>query len=454
MEPAPFLIRALECGAPLAGASRHALRGLDEVRIARAPRAHARTLEAGRQVLTLSVPDPKLSSRHARITREGGAWILHDSNSTNGSYIDGCRVTRQELHDGHVIDLGTTVFLFRELSAPAMGPADVALRPSERGVLTTLNPTLEEVFSRLERVASSDLPVLLLGETGTGKDLLARRVHELSGRSGRFVAVNCGAIPGTLMEAQLFGYMKGAFTGAVKNELGFVRSASFGTLFLDEIGDLPSASQAALLRVLQSGEVTPLGSAHPVHADVRIIAATHRSLEQLMDDGVFRRDLYARLAGFVNRIPPLRHRLEDLGLLIGALFMQDAADRVNLRIRVEAGRALFRHGWPLNVRELAQCLAAALVLSDDGVIASSHLPEAVRGDRITSPVAVVTGARATQPVLSAEDEAIYSGLIAALQATGGNVSETARRLGKARQQVQRWLRRFGIDPTRFRRADV
>lgn len=446
-----FLVRALECSAPLAGASRHCLRGVDEVRIGRGERGHQRLTESGRTVLVLSIPDPKLSSRHACIERSFGGWALRDSNSTNGSFVEGRRVGRHELQQGDAIELGSTIFLYRQVNASRQIVPDVSLRPSEHGALTTLNPALAERFARLERVAASELPVLLLGETGTGKDLLARAVHELSGRSGRFVAVNCGAIPGTLMESQLFGYAKGAFTGAVKDELGFVRSAAFGSLFLDEIGDLATASQAALLRVLQSGEVTPVGSTQSVHTDVRIIAATHQNLERLMEAGTFRHDLYARLAGFVNVVPPLRERREDLGLLVGALLTQQAGANTNLRLRLDAGRAIFRHSWPLNVRELSQCLAAALVLSEDGVLSLGHLPDSVRRVASSLPPPPSGQVRYSQPALSAEDQAIHTALLAALNETEGNVSETARRLGKARQQVQRWLRRFSIDPTQFRK---
>jgi transcriptional regulator of acetoin/glycerol metabolism len=169
-----------------------------------------------------------------------------------------------------------------------------------------------------------------------------------------------------------------------------------------------------------------------------------------MNRGVFRRDLFARLAGFVNHVPPLRERREDLGLLIGALLAESAARKDSLRIRVDAARALFRHSWPLNIRELAQCLAAALVLCEDGVIQLAHLPDSVRRAAGTLPPISAPVQRISEPALSLEDQAILASLTAALQETEGNVSETARRLGKARQQVQRWLRRFSIDPTRFR----
>jgi DNA-binding NtrC family response regulator len=444
-----FLIRALACDAPTSGSARHALRDVDVIEVERGAEArHARQVEAGVRRLRLQLPDRKLSASHARFTRTPSGWILEDLESTNGSYVDGTKITQAELSEGSVVTLGRTLFLLRELEISHRVADDLVVEPSASANLVTLSPGLQDSFSRLQRVAPSQLPILLLGETGTGKEVLARAVHEHSKRPGPFVPVNCGAIPATLVEAQLFGHVKGAFTGAVKAELGFVRSAAFGTLFLDEIGDLPASSQVALLRVLQSGEITPLGSAQPVHADVRILAATHRDVNELMESGGFRRDLYARLAGFVNRLPPLRERSEDLGLLIGALLLRHASERGDIRIRPEAARALFAHAWPLNVRELEQCLAAAIVLADGDVIAIDHLPESVR--QVEAPRNPRSPTARPPVPLTEEEQATKDALIATLAETWGNVTETARRMGKARQQIQRWLRRFGIDPASFR----
>jgi transcriptional regulator with GAF, ATPase, and Fis domain len=288
---------------------------------------------------------------------------------------------------------------------------------------------------------------MLLGETGTGKEITARAVHALSKRPGAFVAINCGAIPAALVEGQLFGHVKGAFSGAVRDEPGLVRAAQFGTLFLDEIGDLPAASQAALLRVLQEGEVLPVGATRAMPVDIRVVCATHRPLDDLMSRGDFRRDLYGRLAGFSHTIPPLRDRRVDLGLIVAALLRSGKVRQGDeLSFRPDAARAMVRYDWPLNVRELAQCLATAGVLAEQGVIRLEDLPQ---------PIAELAAAPPSSSMSVAErvpdrDEAVRRELLARLAETGGNMSEVARAMGKARQQVQRWVRRFGIDPDAFR----
>jgi DNA-binding NtrC family response regulator len=445
-----FLVRALECGDLAAGASRHAIDRMAEVRLERGERAHLRTNEDGRNVLTLRIPDPKVSARHARFVQHEGLWTFEDLGSTNGSRIDGERVTSTELGDGALIEVGSTLLLFRECRAPTWLEADKVVRGSPNPVLDTLSVAQEEAMRRLRRVAASPLPVLLSGETGTGKEVLAHEVHVLSKRAGPFVPVNCGALPESLMEAQLFGHTRGAFTGAARDEVGFVRSAEGGTLFLDEIADLHQSSQAALLRVLQNGEVTPVGSARPVHADVRIVAATHKDLDTLMQQGLFRRDLYARLAGYVHALPSLQDRQEDLGLLVAALLLRHARG-AKVELRVETARALFAYAFPLNVRELEQCLSAAIVLAAGAPITPSHLPDKIRAARTSRPPAAESLADRTLESLSPEDSAIRDALAQALSESGGNVSEAARRMGKARQQAQRWLRRFGMDPQRFRK---
>src|SRR5262249_27731601 len=194
------------------------------------------------------------------------------------------------------------------------------------------------------------LSVLLFGETGTGKEVLAGAIHRTSARTGAFVAANCGALPAALVESQLFGHVRGAFTGAVRDGPGFVRAADRGTLFLDEIGDLAPPAQAALLRVLEEYEVVPVGTTRAVHVDVRVIAATHRPLDQMAERGEFRQDLYARLAGFVQRIPPLRERREDLGLLVGGVLGRNPPRRPHVRLRPGGGPDFFRPPRPPNVR--------------------------------------------------------------------------------------------------------
>lgn len=454
-EPVTFLVKALECENPFGGTSRHVIRDNEDVEIGRGEASFRRLQAASGPRFELRVPDRTMSARHARLHRVGATWILEDLGSTNGTLLDGQRVERAPLRDGQLIEIGATLLLFRETQATSP-LLDRTLALDDAGALSTLSPLLELAMARLERIAHSRLSVLVLGETGTGKEGIARAVHRLSRRAGPFVAVNAAAIPAPLLEAQLFGHVKGAFSGAVKDEVGFVRCAHEGTLFLDEIADLPPSSQAALLRVLQNGEVTPVGSTRSVQVDVRIVAATHRNLNELMAEGLFRRDLYARLAGFTHTMPTLLGRREDLGLLIGALLARHGR-ALAPTLRPEAVRALFAYAFPLNVRELEQALAAALVLSAGEPIALHHLPEAVQGASQTSApprVAPLRPAASAPPEPRSEEENLsYRALVQALRETRGNVSETARRMGKARQQIQRWLRRFELEPESFRTGE-
>jgi DNA-binding NtrC family response regulator len=280
--------------------------------------------------------------------------------------------------------------------------------------------------------------VLVRGESGSGKELVARMLHERSGRRGAFVAVNCGALVETLAQSELFGHKKGAFSGADADTVGLVRSAGGGTLFLDEIGDLPAASQAVLLRVLQEKEVKPVGAVQPLPIDLRVVAATHRDLQQMIAAGAFRADLYARLAGFELTLPPLRDRPEDVGLLIAELLARHGAPPATT-FECDAARALLCHDWPLNVRELEQCLASALVLATPRPIALEHLAPPVRA-------AFKAAAAAERPAaqLDPEEQRLKDELVAQLARHHGNVSAVARELGKDRKQIHRWLRRFQI----------
>jgi transcriptional regulator with GAF, ATPase, and Fis domain len=300
------------------------------------------------------------------------------------------------------------------------------------------------------QVAPSPVSVVVAGETGTGKEVIARAVHALSGRSGDFVAVNCGALPENLVESELFGHRKGAFSGAVEDRPGLIRAADRGTLFLDEIGDLPAASQAAFLRVLQEREVTPIGSTRAVPVDIRLVAATHRDLGALVDAGGFRPDLYARIAGLKIELPPLRERREDLGLIIAAILRRVAPDRLDrVGFDVEAARCLFRYGWPLNIRELEKTLQTAVVLAEDLPIATEHLPDPVRCE--PDVAAPQDSEMDDDRPLSAEDEERKQNLIAMLQEHGGNISAVARAMGKARMQIQRWVKRYRLEPDSYRK---
>jgi DNA-binding NtrC family response regulator len=283
--------------------------------------------------------------------------------------------------------------------------------------------------------------MLVRGESGTGKEVVARAIHALSGRAGAFVAVNCGAIAATLVESELFGYKKGAFSSAHQDHPGLVRTSDGGTLFLDEIGDLPLGAQAALLRVLQESEVQPVGGVRPVPVDLRVVAATHRDLDTLVAQGNFRHDLLARLDGITLILPPLRERREDLPLLLAALLRKLAPERPDVKFAADAAQALLEHDWPLNVRELEQALAGALALSKLGTIERAHLPRLLR----EAPVE-----RMVPRELSSDEERHKGELALLLAQHHGNLSAVARAVGKGRTQVVRWLERYGLDASRYR----
>jgi DNA-binding NtrC family response regulator len=389
--------------------------------------------------LQLTFADPWMSTQHARLERGLGGYWLRDERSKNGVRVNGERTERALLVDGDWIEAGRTVLRFRHGALPpSRRPRGL---PRDEVALATALPTLDAQARDLEDIARSPISVVLRGETGTGKEVVARAVHRLSGRPGELIAINCGALPAALLEAELFGYRKGAFSSATEDRPGLVRAADRGTLFLDEIGELPPSSQVALLRVLQEREVRPLGATRPVKVDLRVLCATHRDLRALVALGQFRSDLYARLAGHLFEIPPLRERREDLGLLTAALLPRIAPGRA-WRFEPDAVRALCRHDWPLNVRELEKCLASAVVLAREGPIGLDHVSAALVAS-VTPPLDAPAAAKQRRADRRHE-------LITALQAHRGNVSAVARALGKARSQVQRWLHDYGLDPTQYR----
>jgi transcriptional regulator with PAS, ATPase and Fis domain len=265
--------------------------------------------------------------------------------------------------------------------------------------------------------------------------------------SGPFVGVNCGAIPESLVEAELFGSVRGAFSGAVSDRPGLVRQAHRGTLFLDEIADLPLASQAALLRVLQERRVRAVGAAESIPVELRVVSATNHDIEQRIRDGRFRQDLFARVAGYRIRLPPLRQRREDLGLLVGTLLPKVAPESARrLSLSVAAGRRLLDYDFPLNVRELSTWLAAAAALAEDDVIGLEHLPEPLE---LSEAEDLEDDGRPMRQ-LTADQERHRDEVRALLREHRGNVSAVARASGKARNQVQRWLKRYALDPNDFR----
>jgi transcriptional regulator of acetoin/glycerol metabolism len=432
---------AFFCDTPLEAPSRHHLEHLSTVTLGRG-RARQVRREPSTQTLELTLPDPWASTEHARLFRVGPSWQIEDRGSRNGVRINGRGVTREQLSDGDLIELGHTLLLYRQVASPADAGLDYLPGAGLQGDANfpTLSASLSSELSKAWDLASTDLPLLIQGESGTGKEVLARALSARSARPGPFVGVNCGAIPPSLVESELFGHVKGAFTGADSAHAGLIRSAQRGTLFLDEIGDLELGAQAALLRVLQEREVRPVGSARALPVDVRVLSATHRDLDALVEKGAFRADLLARLAGFRLRLPPLWQRREDIGLLIARLLAARRGELgPELRFEPEAARRLFGYRWPLNIRELDNCLRAATVLARGGAIGEEHLPEQLRA--AAAPAPYVPAAE-----LSSADREHREQLISLFREHHGNVSAVARHLGKARTQVQRWLKRYQLDP--------
>ncbi len=312
---------------------------------------------------------------------------------------------------------------------------------------------MARVIDRARRVAVRNIPVLIEGESGTGKELLARAIHRSSPRLERpFVTVNCGAIPANLVEAELFGHEKGAFTGASRARKGYFEAADGGTLFLDEIGELPGLAQVKLLRVLQDGEIVRVGSTTPAGVDVRLVAATNRTLIEEIAEGRFREDLFYRLAVAVLKLPPLRDRPGDLGLLVDRLLEQvneestDEPGYEHKKLSLPARNLLLQHSWPGNVRELLNTLRRAAIWSDGATITVEDAREALLpapGAQRRDVLDHGLGDGFSLPDLLADIARTY--LIRALKRAGGNKTKAAELVGlPSYQTLTNWLKRYGV----------
>jgi len=304
------------------------------------------------------------------------------------------------------------------------------------------SPAMAALLDRLSTVAPSDAPVLVVGETGTGKELVARRLHTRSQRvSGPFVAVNCAAFPETLLEAELFGYERGAFTGAVKKREGRFKAADRGTLFLDEVAEMPLPAQAKLLRVVQEGVVEPLGTNTGVRVDVRLVSATNRDLKRAIAEGRFREDLYYRLHGIGLSLPPLRERPGDLPLLVAHFLARCAPAGAKLpEISLPAWQALTTYPFPGNVRELAHAVQHAAILSRGGTILVEHLPD----DIVKVATSTQPGHRTVGPLAVVLKQAEREHLLKALAVADGKRTRAAELLGISRKNLWEKLRAHGI----------
>lgn len=304
--------------------------------------------------------------------------------------------------------------------------------------LITRDPGMLRVCRTVEKVASSNATVMLLGESGTGKEVLARGLHQSSGRKGsKFVAINCAAIPDNLLESELFGYEKGAFTGAVKTTVGKIETAHGGTLMLDEIGDLPLPLQSKLLRFLQERVVERIGGRQEIPVDVRIVCATHQDLKKLISEGLFREDLFYRLAEIVVDIPPVRERVGDAALLAHAFVKRFSSEnsRSALSLSADAVRAIEQHRWPGNIRELENCIKRACIMADGQQITADDLGLAPMSlDEMDCSLDLRT----------VRDDAERKAVIAALARVDGNVLRAAELLGVSRPTLYDLMHRLGL----------
>ncbi|MCA3016518.1 MAG: sigma 54-dependent Fis family transcriptional regulator [Myxococcaceae bacterium] len=383
----------------------------------------------------LSLKDTTVSRYHVELDARPDGVLVRDLESTNGTYLAGNRVTEMIVEDRATVTVGKTTLRI------GMIEADVGLPAAQGsfGAAIGAAPAMKQLFGLLERVAPTDSTLLLLGETGTGKEVLARAVHQRSRRAARpFVVVDCGAVAPSLIESELFGHVRGSFTGATSDRNGAFLEADGGTIFLDELGELPLELQPKLLRVLESGAVRRVGEDKYRRVDVRVVAATHRDLEAELAAGRFRRDLYYRLAVVLVTVPALRDRLDDIPMLTQHFVQGMGRGDFELPRGLLARFAAYH--WPGNVRELRNLVERALA----GAYVETLGPEAPPGVR-----AGLVGEHLTDlPFKEAKERLVESFtreyLVALLEKCQGNISQAAREAGIARNYVHRLVARYGL----------
>lgn len=312
--------------------------------------------------------------------------------------------------------------------------------------IITRNQAMEKVLETVKRVARSEISVLITGESGTGKELIANAVHQYSLRKNKaFVPLNCGSLPGNLIESELFGYRKGAFTGADSSKLGLVERAHMGTLFLDEVGEMGMEAQVKLLRFAQSGEYLPLGATKPGKVDARLIAATNQNLDEAIREGRFRQDLFYRLNVVNLVLPPLRERKEDIPLLVNHFLgkYQRKSEGKTFSFSPAAIRMLQQHNWPGNIRELENAVSAAIVLASGSVINADDLAIALPGESMGGSV-MREGASLQEIVNAKQRDVERLAIVEALHNSGGNQTRTAKNLGIGRNTLMRKIKKYNI----------
>ena len=386
------------------------------------PRQLGRSEEAD-----IEVGDAGVSRLHALIEPAPGGFFVTDLGSRNGTFINREAVVSPRCFApyGAILRLGTTMLRAMDDVLPFEMVGDNPY-PALLG-----GPSLSSVRAGIALAAVSSAPVLIEGETGTGKEVIARAVHDASGRPGKYVTVNCAALAPELVESELFGHARGSFSGASGTRPGLFRSAHKGTLLLDEIGELPLPIQAKLLRVVEVGEVRGVGEDEPIAVDVRIVAATNRDLDLMVAAGGFRRDLLHRIAATRIRPPPLRDRLEDLPLLFSHFLVEERMTATSGAIDL-----LLAQSWPGNVRELRNVARAA----------AASARRAARDEVTEEDIATILPA-----ITPTEPDTLKARIVAALSACEGNVSRAHKEVGMARSAFYEALKRFGLDPATFRK---
>jgi transcriptional regulator with GAF, ATPase, and Fis domain len=434
----------------------------------------------------LHVDTPLLSRAHFAVHLSGATASIEDLKSANGTKVAGTRIAAQTpmpVEEGTLIEAGGLFFMIKlhaplELrSPPPPRTTEPTLPVGVQAGVVVVDPAMARLHELVELVARSSIPVLVIGETGVGKDVISVELHRRSGRGDKaLVSLNCAALPETLLESELFGYEKGAFTGATQAKQGLIEAADGGTLFLDEIGEMPLATQAKLLRVLESGELLRIGSTKPRVVDVRFIAATNRNLPAQVARGVFRRDLYYRLNGITIPVPPLRERPSEIPALATHLLAQAAkrARRPAPQIPQEVLRMLVGHAWPGNIRELRNVMERALTLCrGDALTVATVMLDPELPDDADEPPSVERQAPAAagltaQPPSTGSPAPAFGGggekgrlmrmdpeteraLIAhALEQAGGNQSKAADLLGVSRRTLINRLDEYGMKRPRKR----
>ena len=371
----------------------------------------------------LTLNDPTVSGRHARVENRDQSYFIRDQNSRNGVYLNGNRVLEARLKPNDRIRLGESEFLFTEA-------------PNENQKLTSKNEFWNEQLKRLAAFAATEFPVMIIGPSGSGKELVAKELHDKSARSkGPFVTINCSALTENLIESELFGHLKGSFTGALNDRKGAFEIARGGTLFLDEIGDLPASLQPKLLRAIENHEIRPVGSDRNIQTNVRIVAATHKNLRQMVSAGDFREDLYFRLNVCRLTPPSLTDRMEDFEDLV-----YQFAKTMRVRLSIQAIQRLKSHTWPGNVRELRNVIARGAAFFQGQNISAEQIESLIEPDLSTQ--ALSKPAETNLPIIKEIERDM---IVQRLVANKGNQKKAALELGLPKSTLHDRIRTYNIN---------